>query len=72
MRNTIPHSRIRGGDNMKFWTKAALVSAMIGTAGVAQAETTLIFGEAGPNRGARAASTNWFAEKGGRTLGRRV
>lgn len=48
---------------MKFWTKAALLGAMIGTAGAAQAETTLIFGEAGPNRGARAASTNWFVEK---------
>jgi TRAP-type transport system periplasmic protein len=48
---------------MKVSTKAALLGAFIGAAGAAHAETTLILGEAGPNRGARAASMNWFAEK---------
>jgi TRAP-type C4-dicarboxylate transport system substrate-binding protein len=47
---------------MKFLAAAAL-GALIGSVSMAQAETTLILGEAGPNRGARAAALNWFAEK---------
>jgi TRAP-type transport system periplasmic protein len=31
--------------------------------GAAQAQTTLIYGEPGPNRGSRAAATNWFVEE---------
>ncbi|WP_417667527.1 C4-dicarboxylate TRAP transporter substrate-binding protein [Roseibium sp.] len=48
---------------------AAALGAVIGSACVAQAETTLILGEAGPNRGARAQSMNWFAEKAGELSG---
>ncbi|WP_425073592.1 C4-dicarboxylate TRAP transporter substrate-binding protein [Sagittula sp. S175] len=43
--------------------KAATFGALMLSASFAQAETTLILGEAGPNRGARAEAMNWFAEK---------
>ncbi|WP_298913733.1 C4-dicarboxylate TRAP transporter substrate-binding protein [uncultured Roseobacter sp.] len=42
---------------------AALGLAMIATATLAQADITLIHGEAGPNRGARAAALQWFADE---------
>ncbi len=48
---------------MRNLVKAGLTAALLAGATVAQAETTLILGEAGPNRGARAESLNWFAEK---------
>lgn len=41
---------------------AALMGAAIGLGSAAHAETRLFFGEAGPNRGARAETLNWFAE----------
>ncbi|MBJ3764172.1 C4-dicarboxylate TRAP transporter substrate-binding protein [Maribius pontilimi] len=41
----------------------ATCTALAATAGLAAAETTLFYGEAGPNRGARAEATNWFAEQ---------
>ncbi|MFW2544923.1 C4-dicarboxylate TRAP transporter substrate-binding protein [Primorskyibacter sp. 2E107] len=47
---------------MTFFKTAALCG-LLTAASAAQAETTLILGEAGPNRGARAASMSWFAEK---------
>ena len=44
----------------------ALVAAlMMGGSGMAHAATTLIYGEAGPNRGVRAEGTQWFAAKVG-------
>lgn len=43
--------------------KATLLGMLLGAASIAQAETTLILGEAGPNRGARAGALNWFAQK---------
>ncbi|MEQ5870968.1 C4-dicarboxylate TRAP transporter substrate-binding protein [Sagittula sp. NFXS13] len=43
--------------------RTAAVCALMAAASVASAETTLILGEAGPNRGARAAAMNWFADK---------
>ncbi|SFG48161.1 TRAP-type C4-dicarboxylate transport system, substrate-binding protein [Palleronia marisminoris] len=45
----------------KFLTTAALALAL-GT-GAAAAQTTLFFGEAGPNRGARADAINFFADE---------
>ncbi|CUH40504.1 Extracytoplasmic solute receptor protein YiaO [Jannaschia seosinensis] len=42
----------------KFLTSAAVALAL--TAGAAAAQTTLYFGEAGPNRGARADAINFF------------
>ncbi len=47
---------------MTRFLKAAIAATIIAGAGVAQAETSLFFGEAGPNRGARAEALNWFAE----------
>lgn len=41
----------------------AALCGLLATASVASAETTLILGEAGPNRGARAEAMNWFADK---------
>ncbi|MBM3604434.1 MAG: C4-dicarboxylate ABC transporter substrate-binding protein [Alphaproteobacteria bacterium] len=45
--------------------KAALMAAglLAGMAGSASAETVLIYGEPGPNRGARAEATQWFADQ---------
>ncbi|SPJ22599.1 C4-dicarboxylate TRAP transporter substrate-binding protein [Palleronia abyssalis] len=45
----------------KFLTSAALALAL--TAGAATAQTTLFFGEAGPNRGSRADAINYFADQ---------
>jgi TRAP-type C4-dicarboxylate transport system substrate-binding protein len=53
---------------MKYLATMAM-GVLLGTVSVAQAETTLILGEAGPNRGARAASMNWFADKAGELSG---
>ena len=39
------------------------LAALLALAGPASAQTTLIFGEAGPNRGARADATQWFADQ---------
>lgn len=47
---------------MTSYLKGALIGAMLCGASAVSAET-LIFGEAGPNRGARAAATNWFAQE---------
>ncbi len=47
----------------KRFTKSMLFSALMATSvGIAQAGTTLLHGEAGPNRGARAAALQWFAD----------
>lgn len=46
---------------MKF--AAAAIAGIISVAGAAQAQTTLIYGEASPNRGARAKAIEWFADK---------
>ena len=40
----------------------ACAAAFAAAASLAQAQTTLILGEAGPNRGARAEALNWFVE----------
>lgn len=40
-----------------------LAAAMTLAAGAATAQTTLIHGEAGPNRGARAAALQWYADQ---------
>ncbi|UWR21954.1 C4-dicarboxylate TRAP transporter substrate-binding protein [Sulfitobacter sp. S190] len=48
---------------MTFLKNASLAAAMTLAAAAAQAETTLIHGEAGPNRGARAAALQWFADE---------
>ncbi|WP_085307541.1 C4-dicarboxylate TRAP transporter substrate-binding protein [Planktotalea arctica] len=49
---------------MTFYRNIALSCAMsVGLVGAAVAETTLIHGEAGPNRGARAAALQWFADQ---------
>lgn len=49
---------------MTFYRNFALSCAMsVGLVGAATAETTLIHGEAGPNRGARAAALQWFADQ---------
>ncbi len=47
---------------MTRFLKAALASTILAGATMAHAETTLFFGEAGPNRGARAEALNWFVE----------
>ncbi|WP_341212376.1 C4-dicarboxylate TRAP transporter substrate-binding protein [uncultured Limimaricola sp.] len=50
---------------MTRFLKAALASTILAGAtlgSIAHAETTLFFGEAGPNRGARAEALNWFVE----------
>ena len=43
-----------------------LTAIVAGTSSVASAATTLIHGEAGPNRGARAAALQWFADEVGK------
>jgi TRAP-type C4-dicarboxylate transport system substrate-binding protein len=43
--------------------KAAALATLIAPVSMAGAETTLILGEAGPNRGARANSLTWFANQ---------
>ena len=47
-------------------TTAACALALLGTAATASAATTLIVGEAGPDRGARAESLKFFAEEAAR------
>ena len=50
---------------MTRFLKAALATTILAGAtlgSIAHAETTLFFGEAGPNRGARAEALNWFVE----------
>jgi TRAP-type C4-dicarboxylate transport system substrate-binding protein len=55
---------------MTFYRKLALSCALsVGLAGGAVAETVLIHGEAGPNRGARAAALQWFADEVGERSG---
>lgn len=55
---------------LKTCVKSAILSAGIAAAaGIASAGTTLIHGEAGPNRGARAAALQWFADRVGETSG---
>jgi len=49
----------------KFTQSVALTALLSVTAGYASAATTLIHGEAGPNRGARAAALQWFADQVG-------
>ena len=39
------------------------IAALLALGGPAAAQTTLIYGEAGPNRGARAEATQWFADQ---------
>jgi len=48
------------------FTTAAAALALLSATSVAGAATTLILGEAGPDRGARAASTKFFVEEVGR------
>lgn len=48
---------------MNFLKKTALAAAMSVLATASYAETTLIHGEAGPNRGARAVALQWFADQ---------
>lgn len=48
---------------MKFLKSAALAASLAVFSTVSNAETVLIHGEAGPNRGARAASLQWFADQ---------
>lgn len=48
---------------MNFLKKTALAAAMSVLATASFAETTLIHGEAGPNRGARADALQWFADQ---------
>ncbi|CUH81662.1 C4-dicarboxylate TRAP transporter substrate-binding protein [Tropicibacter naphthalenivorans] len=43
--------------------KAAALATLMAPATLASAETTLILGEAGPNRGARANALSWFTEQ---------
>lgn len=47
---------------MKTFAAAAL-AALVACSSAAQAETTLILAEAGPNRGARGEALNWFANE---------
>ncbi|MCX7567287.1 C4-dicarboxylate TRAP transporter substrate-binding protein [Sulfitobacter sp. F26169L] len=54
---------------MNFLKKTALAAAMTIAASAGYAETTLIHGEAGPNRGARAAALQWFADQVGERSG---
>ncbi|SHJ13586.1 TRAP-type C4-dicarboxylate transport system, substrate-binding protein [Palleronia salina] len=53
----------------KMLRTAAVAATLAATTGLAQAQTTLFYGEAGPNRGARAEATNWFAEQVAETTG---
>lgn len=55
---------MRREDHMRKVTSAVLAGAAViaMAAQPALAATSLFFGEAGPNRGARAAALNWFAE----------
>ena len=48
---------------MNFLKKTVLAAAMSVLATASYAETTLIHGEAGPNRGARAVALQWFADQ---------
>lgn len=49
---------------MTFYRNFTLSCVLsVSLAGAAAAETTLIHGEAGPNRGARAAALQWFADQ---------
>ncbi|MBO28306.1 MAG: C4-dicarboxylate ABC transporter substrate-binding protein [Rhodobacteraceae bacterium] len=48
---------------MTFLKKLTMASALVAAGTVATAETTLIHGEAGPNRGARADALQWFADQ---------
>jgi TRAP-type C4-dicarboxylate transport system substrate-binding protein len=54
---------------MSFMKAAALAASMAVFGGAAAAETVLIHGEAGPNRGARAAALQWFADQVGERSG---
>lgn len=51
---------------MKFLVASVLSAALCSTASFAAAETTLIYGEAGPNRGVRAQGTEWFVDQVGK------
>mgnify|MGYP003663518859 CR=1 FL=1 len=48
---------------MTFMKTLGCAAALAMTAGAATAETVLIHGEAGPNRGARADALQWFADQ---------
>lgn len=48
---------------MTFLKSLSMAAAMAVAGGIASAETTLIHGEAGPNRGARADALQWFADQ---------
>lgn len=48
---------------MSFMKSAALALSVAMIGGAATAQTTLIHGEAGPNRGARADALQWFADQ---------
>lgn len=48
---------------MKFLVASVLSAALCSVASFAAAETTLIYGEAGPNRGVRAQGTQWFVDQ---------
>ncbi|MEQ6204360.1 C4-dicarboxylate TRAP transporter substrate-binding protein [Sulfitobacter sp. HNIBRBA2951] len=48
---------------MSFLKNTAFAAAMSVLATTSYAETTLIHGEAGPNRGARAAALQWYADQ---------
>lgn len=48
---------------MMFFKAAALAASVAVFGAVASAETVLIHGEAGPNRGARAVALQWFADQ---------
>lgn len=55
---------------VKTRVKSVILSAgLIVAASVASAGTTMIFGEAGPNRGARAGAVQWFADQVGEASG---
>lgn len=48
---------------MTFLKTLSMAAVVAVAGGVATAETTLIHGEAGPNRGARAVALQWFADQ---------
>ncbi len=48
---------------MTFLKSLFMAASMTAAGGIASAETTLIHGEAGPNRGARADALQWFADQ---------
>lgn len=48
---------------MTFLKTVSMAAALMVAGGVATAETTLIHGEAGPNRGARAVALQWYADQ---------